>query len=218
MGCPVPKRPAAAKRGPGRIVLFARGYAERGNFRDKSPKRQSGDESPQSMSWRISWPRLDVAQAVAVACCAEFDVNETVGIRSAGVALTGLGRFSWGINLGLRSWDSPSRNQAVGSVALAGSSCARASSFGAYRSIADMRAPHSSSCSRICGAIASLPTAWSRLTPGCNIAGFKRWVRIVAGHCDVDGKALLFEVVRLIYHPDASAARRLRRSKPGSIP
>src|SRR5215472_11372251 len=37
-----------------------------------------------------------------------------------------------------------SRNHAVGSVAFARSFCARTSSFGAYRSIKDMLAPHSS--------------------------------------------------------------------------
>ena len=56
-----------------------------------------------------------------------------------------------------------SRNNAIGLVVLARSFCASAFSFGAYRSMADMLAPHSSLCAKISFAITSLPTALPRL-------------------------------------------------------
>ena len=54
------------------------------------------------------------------------------------------------------------RNNAIGSVVLARSFCARASSFAAHRSISDMLAAHSSSYAKICFAITSFPTALVR--------------------------------------------------------
>jgi hypothetical protein len=57
-----------------------------------------------------------------------------------------------------------SRNDAVGSVVLAGSSFARASSFARYGPGTGPRLAHSSSCERICGATTSLPTASFRLS------------------------------------------------------
>ena len=54
------------------------------------------------------------------------------------------------------------------------------------------------------------PWASARLTrssPGCNISGFQPWGKIVAGHGDTDGQAPRFEVVGLIFHPDASASQ-----------
>jgi hypothetical protein len=56
-----------------------------------------------------------------------------------------------------------SRDNSVGSVVLARSFCAMASSFDAYRSMADMLASYSSPCAKICFAITSLPTELLRL-------------------------------------------------------
>ena len=55
------------------------------------------------------------------------------------------------------------RNNSVGSGVFARSFCARASSFVAYRSLADMRTPHSSSCAKICFATTSFPIELIRL-------------------------------------------------------
>ena len=63
------------------------------------------------------------------------------------------------------------RNQAVGSVPLAGSFSPRASLFAAYRSMKDMRAAHASSGAKIYGAIVDLPTSWSRLSQTLDGAG-----------------------------------------------
>ena len=75
------------------------------------------------------------------------------------------------------------RNDAVGSVVLAGSSFARASSFARYGPRAGPRLAHSSSCERICGAITSLPTASFR--PRERLKGAWRW----AGFSHVRGAA-----------------------------
>ena len=53
------------------------------------------------MSWRISRPRLKVAQAVAVAFCADFDVNEKVG---EGYDLPVSPLQGWGDFLGELTW------------------------------------------------------------------------------------------------------------------
>ncbi len=64
------------------------------------------------------------------------------------------------------------RNDSVGSVVLAGSSFARASSFTRYGPGTGPRLAHSSSCERICCAITSLPTESFR--PGRWIPAFRR--------------------------------------------
>ena len=63
------------------------------------------------------------------------------------------------------------RNQAVGSVPLAGSFGSGSSLFAAYRSMKDMRAAHASSGAKIYGAIVDLPTSWSRQSQTLDGAG-----------------------------------------------
>jgi hypothetical protein len=64
-----------------------------------------------------------------------------------------------------------SRNHAIESRVPARSVCARTSSFGAYRPLASMLAAHFLPCAKICGAAASLSTAWIRLSLSENSRG-----------------------------------------------
>lgn len=80
----------------------------------------------------------------------------------------------------IRPRTSPGRNHSVGPVVFARSFCARASSFGACRSMKDMRAPDYSPCAKI-----SMTTTPSRMVTALACATFHcisyatgRWIKL----------------------------------------
>ena len=116
------------------------------------PGRNSGVETPRQLGTG-SIPALTGARNCCILTISGGSVSEAPARRRRFYDLRNIFDIA-----------APGRSHVVGSVVFARSFCTRTSSFGAYRSREDMRAPHSLPCAKICFATTSRPTACLRLT------------------------------------------------------